>query len=243
MQESGSSFPEAFNLWSLWNYFTGIRADQQKYYPEGSAFPLIVQVPVGYAPPSRVITDSLRSLSARYYQILLPSDTLTVVIANANFSAATSGGIQYHPYTLRISSTMEDPGYQETGAGVYVKLDVSDPVAWGTWFLTDGSIIGPEPPALEEGTPFPNPFLADGSRECYLPLDAASGTEGDLHVYSSNMDLVYSARTTSRAILGRQAFAWNGITLDGQIAASGVYVVVITLPNKTLTSKVALLRQ
>jgi len=243
LQEAASSFPEAFSRWTLWNYFTGPRSDDQRYYPEGSAFPQIVQVPVGYSPPSREITDSLRSLSGRYYQVLLPGDTLTVAIANANLTAALAGGIRFHRYTLRISSTKDDPGYQETGTGVFVKLDVSDPAAWGTWFLTSRSIIGPEPPPVEEGTPFPNPFVADGSREVFIPLDGVAALEGDLQVYSASMDLVFSSRAASRPVLGRQAFVWNGTTSAGQIAASGVYIVVVKLGDRTLTSKVALIRR
>jgi hypothetical protein len=160
-----------------------------------------------------------------------------------DLAAALGGGLTYHRYTLKISSTKDDPGFQETGAGVFVKLDVPDPAAWGTWFLTDGSIIGPEPPELDEATPFPNPFVADGSRELFIPLDGAAGQEGDLQVYSSSMDLVYSARVISRAVLGRQAVVWNGRTSSGEAAATGVYILVLKFPDRTLTSKVALIRQ
>jgi len=243
LQEVGSSFAEAFSQWSLWNFFTGTRSDPQRYYPEGDAFPQIVQVPVGYAPPARTITDSLPSLAARYYQVLLPSDTLTVVVANTNLTAATGPGIRYHRYTLRISSTQDDPSYKETGTAVFVKLDVPDPADWGTWFLTNGSVIGPEPPALAEGTPFPNPFVADGVRELAVPVEGGSVLTGELQVYTAGMDLVYSARTTSRSVLGRQAFIWNGMTASGEIAASGIYLVVLKLPDRLLTSKVALVRQ
>jgi hypothetical protein len=243
LQEAGSSFPEAFTQWTLWNYFTGSRSDEQNYYPEGSAFPVVAQVPVGYSPPGREITDSLRSLAARYYQVLLPAETLTVALSNANLTAALGGGLSYHHYTLKISSTKDDAGFQETGTGVFVKLDVPDPAAWGTWFLADGSIIGPEPPEVDEATPFPNPFVADGSRELFIPLDGAAGQEGDLQVYSASMDLVYSTRVISRAVLGRQAVVWNGRTSSGETVATGVYILLLKLRDRTLTSKVALIRR
>ncbi|MGB6122770.1 MAG: MXAN_6640 family putative metalloprotease, partial [Bacteroidota bacterium] len=88
LREYGSSLPEGFAEWTLWNHFTWERSDPIEYYPEGGAFPTIAHTPVEFTPPTRQMTGSLRSLSARYYEVLHGGDTVTVAVTNTNHSAS-----------------------------------------------------------------------------------------------------------------------------------------------------------
>jgi hypothetical protein len=241
LQENGSSFVEGFAEWTLWNYFTGHRSNPVDYYPEGHSFPLMAQTTIEFTPPSRQLGGSLPSLAARYYTVLSGGDTLTIALANTNLDAALAGGA-VHPYTLLISDTQTDESYQPTGTGLYVKLDVPDLIHWAQWYIV-GDVVNNGPQAsLEEGTPFPNPFRANGSSSLSIPVSGEEPQEGTVQIYNASLDLVYDGTLLSRQIGGRQAFLWNGRTNDGDLAESGIYIIVVSLNQKVLTRKVALIR-
>ena len=57
------------------------------------------------------------------------------------------------------------------------------------------------------------------------------------------MDLVFDAGLTSQSVRGRQAFEWTGRTNNGELAESGVYILVVNLNDRVVTGKVALIRE
>jgi hypothetical protein len=242
LRELGSSFPEGFAEWVLWNHFTGERSDPVRYYPEGANFPIIAQTPVDFSPPTRQLNGSLSPLSARYYQVMYGQDTLTLAVANTNLASSFGSGSSF-AYTLTISDAQTDPSYQPTGTGLYVKLDVADPVNWETWIIV-GNMVNDGPRVMAgEGTPFPNPFRAGGPSSLFIPVASESPQEGTLYIYSAAMDLVFDAGMMSHSVRGRQAFEWTGRTNTGELAESGVYVFVVNLQNRVVTGKVALIRE
>jgi len=144
---------------------------------------------------------------------------------------------------LLISDTQTDESYQPTGTGLYVKLDVPDLIHWAQWFIV-GDVVNNGPQvSLDEGTPFPNPFRANGSSSLSIPVSGEEPQEGTVQIYSASLDLVYDGTLLSRLIEGRQAFLWNGKTNDGDLAESGIYIIVVSLNQKVLTRKVALIRE
>ncbi|MGB6033308.1 MAG: FlgD immunoglobulin-like domain containing protein, partial [Bacteroidota bacterium] len=96
---------------------------------------------------------------------------------------------------------------------------------------------------LTEGSPFPNPFRTGGTSSLFIPVVSEDPQEGTLRVYNAAMDLVFDAGMVSHSVRGRQAFEWSGRTNDGEAAESGVYVLVVSLKDRVVTGKVALIRE
>jgi hypothetical protein len=236
-----SSFRQAFSEWSLWNFFTGPRADTSSYYPEGNSYPPMTQAPVGFSPPSRSIAGSLEALTARYYQVLGMPDTLTLVLSNINFAAALGNSTLPFPYTYLLNTQQVDDSYKATPVGVFFKLDAPDQTNWYTWDVVRGNIGSS---TVTAGVPFPNPFLVDGRASLYIPVTTTTQIQGTLSVFSSAMDLVFSSDL--RTVVpqpGKQVFAWNGKTNNGELVHTGIFFFVLELPDQTLTGKIAVVRK
>lgn len=232
-----SSFRVAFAEWTLWNFYTNVRSDSVRYYPEGRFYPLVRQTVVDFLPPSRAISDSLRSLSARYYQVNAQLENLVLILSNINFeNALNTNSTEQFPYTYNLNVNKLDDTYQSTETSIFVKLDVPDRSNWWTWGVSSRS---------PEGISFPNPFLADGRGVVNIPIASQTEATGGLTIFSNSMDLVYSATVRSRFLLapGTQVFQWNGKTNEDQLVSSGIYIYVLEAAGRTLTGKIALLRK
>jgi hypothetical protein len=248
--EYGSGLAAAYAEWTLWNFFTGSRSDSVKYYPEGRLFPEIAQMPRDFAPPFTTINGSLQPLAARYHEVLLQStqskrDTLTIAVSNVDVPGAFAGTFPQELYGYDLSVEQKDPLYKRTDAGVYVKLNVSTPLNWTSWFIV-GSTAHRESGflALSEGSAFPNPFTPDGRSAVSIPIDGTSRVTGSLFVFTSSMDLVYSSPPEQSVGVERQVFTWNGRNNDGVAVPSGVYVFVLSLDGDRLVKgKIAVVRK
>jgi hypothetical protein len=239
-----SSFRQAFSEWSLWNFFTGTRADTAgRYYSEGKFYPLMTQTPVSFSPPSRAVGGSMSALASRYYQVLGRPDTLTLILSNTNFVAGlANSGVQF-PYTYLLNINRLDESYTPTPVGIFFRLDVTDPTNWYTWNVVRDGVGGTGTNAIG-GAPFPNPFMVDGKTTLRIPITSSLPIAGTLYIFTSSMDLVFSSSHSSREqFSGQQAFEWKGNTDNGEIARTGIYFFVIELPDQTLTGKIAVVRK
>jgi len=242
----------AFSEWTLWNYFTGYRSDTSQYpqgrefhYPEARNFPTIKQTAVGFTPPSRVIdgtTTPLNAFGSRYYQVMVPSDTLTdtltLVLSNINFEAPSAS----FPYRYLLNVTRVDGSYRPAGDILFYKLDVPDLLNWWTWPVT---LTGIGKPSIAEGVVFPNPFRPDGVATMRVAISAQKEVPGTLRIFSSSMDLVYSMTSQAKQFPpGVWSFDWNGMTNKNSPAGSGVYFYILELlDGGTIKGKFALIRK
>lgn len=250
LHEYGSSFSLAYSDWTRWNYFTGTRSDTAKSYREGALFPEVAQLPTDFAAPSTTLTGSLAPYGARYHQVFIPKgggsgDTLTVAVSNLNFAAALAGTGSLEVYNCILAASKVDASYAETGAGVFARFSVANPAAWSVWFLVGANAYQPfGVNALAEGTAFPNPFYADGRSRVSIPIDGRATLTGNLQIYSTGMDLVYSSVGDPSSVGTRKVFTWDGTVQGGSLARSGIYIFVLSLSNdRTVTGKIALLRR
>jgi hypothetical protein len=248
--EYGSSFPLAYSEWARWNFYTGHRADTGRSYQEGAIFPEIVQSPRDFAPPSTALVGTLEPFGSRYHQVFVPhpgaaGDTLTVLISNINLASAEAGTAVPEDYECILADSKIDASYRQAESGLFAKFTTANPSTWDIWFLLGSNASQPfGVNALAEGTAFPNPFYADGRARVSIPIDGRSPVTGSLQIYSSGMDLVYLSHGDPTTVGSRQVFSWNGATNSGRIAASGVYVFVLSLSDdRTVTGKIALLRK
>ncbi len=243
LRERQSSLSAAFAEWTLWNYFTGARADSVAYYPEGRSYPLITQTRITFNPPpsTRELNDSLRSYGAQYYEVFSPGDTSTVIAINTDYSGGF-GDSPYQSYQVALSSTNPDGTYLRAGASLYARVRGETPSDWSSWVIWDSTITGGARVMVPEATPFPNPFRPDGTNEVSIPLSATAPVKATLTIFSTTFERVATIEGFSLSFNGTQVVRWDGKTDRGAMAGSGVYIFVITLPDRTLTGKVAVIR-
>ncbi len=240
----------AFTEWTLWNFYTGSRAEPIRYYPEGAAYPEILETPIEYMPPSSTMSQGMVALAARYHQVLVSQgaqdiDTVVLALSNVNVDAAVNGSLATFPYGFVISANQVDPSSQPTRSGVYVKFSVPDPLNWTLWFIEDSTAgLSAGVRTLAEGTAFPNPFSPDGKLNVHIPVDSEIPVTGVLTVYSSNMDLVYNSGTVHSSGSIRQVFSWSGQTETGVLAPTGIYLYVLQVgEGRTIRGKIAVIRR
>jgi len=236
-QPYSTSLRNAFIEWAIWNYFTGPqRYDSVAYYTEGRNYPEITKSGVGFTPPSRTISGTTFPFSSRYYDIMSQQQSLTLLLSNVNTSAAQAEPSRSQSYSLLLSQNKVDETFSATSAGIFVKADVGDPT---NWYLKDlFGVAGAE-------SAFPNPFIVDGRRSVYFPITSQNTVNGTVSVFSSSMDVVYSAEQTSTFLpqLGRQVFRWDGRNENNDVAGSGIYFYVIESPTQSLKGKIAVIRK
>ncbi|MBX2992209.1 MAG: hypothetical protein KF749_13730 [Bacteroidetes bacterium] len=242
LQSAGAGLRQAFGEWSVWNFFTGMRSNPARYYPEGTFYPLILETALGFSQPSRSITDSLRALSTRYYDVVGGQTPLKLFTSNINIPVALTGSAAMFPYTYLLNTSKVDERYVATGSGIYVKFDVPDGFNWINVVDTSGVVVSP---AVARDLAFPNPFIPTGTNSLKVPIRTFGVTQGTLSIFTTSMDLVYSVSKSSTytTALGQQTFEWNGRTITGDFASSGVYLYILTLPHETITGKFALIRK
>jgi hypothetical protein len=136
-----------------------------------------------------------------------------------------------------------DDQYFPTLPGIFVKRDVQDPYNWGTWTIVNGlaAELGAAVPVVAADAPFPNPFFPDGSNVVNIPVDVPYPVSGELHIFSDDMDLVFSGTIDSRNERGRQVIQWNGKRDNGETVQSGIYLFYISLPDRAMKGKIALI--
>ena len=240
LQLHASSFRDAFAGWTLWNYFTGTRAIAGQYYALASLYPTMVTstIELTSALPDQVFSGSLGPLSARYYDVMTPSNSAYATVCNLNTANALSAQRGLFPYSLHLSLNAGDGSYVQLAGGLFGLLTVSDPANWSL----NGNSVGSVP---AEGAAFPNPFLADGTSSVSLAgkRGGQSGVPGLLKIYDSSLQLIYDASLPSVNVRGRTVYVWNGMTSRSTVAASGVYLFTIETPTGLTSGKFALIRK
>ena len=231
----GSRLGLAFAEWTLWNYYTGERADTVSYYPEGRNFPLMDAAVFALPPVSRQVNDMLPCLSSAYYRFITGSDSLAVLIAH--LSTPCPMGAAASPFSFVLTRQPPDGNYRSIGLGYYLKLSVDNPSEWIAWNIGPSGAGGIN---MKQGMSFPNPFLAGNQSTLYFPVEVGEGT---LTIYSPAMELVYSGHQSATSHLGQRVLTWDGKTSTGQSARSGVYLFILDVDGKSISGKFALVRQ
>ena len=164
-----------------------------------------------------------------------------LIIANTNFDAANACNTGPFEFTYYLSNDPRDQTYTLTPIGIYFGYNVSDPGNWLTWFIVGKKVTIA---SAKVGKPFPNPLIVGSSVTMQIPVSSPGQVTGTLSIFTSSMDLIYSSRLTSTALIsGQQAFAWGGMTNKGRVTQSGIYYYVLDLEGQRYSGKFAILRK
>jgi hypothetical protein len=126
----GSTLRIAFVEFGKWNYYTGIRSIQGKYYSEAQNYPLIRQkTAIELIGNQRTYEDSTETFSSIYLPIMYKAQEVSDMITNINLNSLINYSIKKYRFNYQIA-TSGDETYRQLGNDAFVKLDVTDPVNW-----------------------------------------------------------------------------------------------------------------
>jgi hypothetical protein len=243
--QHGSSLREAYSEFSLWNFFTADRADSVNFYSEAVHYPPIrLQDSLQFQPPLGTISPGIgmESLGAEYLKVLLnPSRTITVYPIIVKHNVVEAGNNTSERFVFTIRSDGGDNSYtqfQAEGATYWTKISgVSNSYDW--------TIIQPGVKVIPSSVVvYPNPFYAGQQNWIRFELPDDNTSRGGIYIFSSSMELVYSAeQDLVPSTLRSRHFRWDGESNSGPLAASGVYVYVLEAGSRQYTGKFTLIRK
>jgi hypothetical protein len=252
IEERGKSFKTVFSQFYLYNYYTGYRSKPDKYYKEGSNYPLVnIHYSLQFLQPSRTISGSSQACAAHYYVIVdsilkLPfqPDSIIAIVVNANVDSALnwSGLSRWFNYTLRIVSSQSDQSFNKISTNLFSKLEVGDPVNWSDIYIVNDTT--PVIAIRESGNyAFPMPANLGKHKFINIPVPKDWNGEVDLYIYSAGMNLVYNAKKIPQVFENRIVVQWDGKNNSNEKTQSGIYFYFLTNGESQSTGKIVILNE
>jgi len=229
VQDHGYSFKSEFNNFSLWTYFTSYRWKEDRYFSEGSNYPLIRPIKkLSFIPPKTTWSINSESVSNNLFVFADSSqgfnDTLVSIISNSDIESATSSPPGKLSLTYELFSS-ESEGAVKINDYYYSKItsDNND-------YLFESNIFNNEPagqtkPREEIEFVYPQPFKYSENINMYIPVKPDPSGQADLNIYTVSMDLVYSGIKNIIAT-DKIVVQWNGKDENNNLLPTGVYLFI-----------------
>ncbi len=270
LPEYGTSFEQELASFGLWNYFTGSRSDTINFYAEGHLYP---EVRFNYqetlVEPHAYVENSMSKLSSSFYQLLdLPNDySIGVIVTNFEVPPKTSWGNLDPADKAELSFDLyvlpEDSLEQRDFLAAYQLVKISDKhgirlnIRNKDNWLAQAVVFDPFGkyqitqffPRFQVSNQknyiqniFPNPFIIGLNGSLIISAYLHDEDTGELYIYSSDGRLMKSFPFDASNFYF-QTFEWDGITEDGDVAGSGIYVAILRIGKKTNMKKFAIIRK
>jgi hypothetical protein len=227
---------QAFSTFSMWNFYTGARADTNQYYRDGKLFP-----PLRMSPLQNITSTAFtfEQTAKSYTMQVLPatrnSDTVYYIITNVDTKDALSAMHQAFTYALDVSPQLV-PGWSALPNGMSYRFTVDDA---RNWSIVPVQSIGFFSSA--ETVPFPNPFNPKRSL-LNFPVPRGTTSNATLYVLSSSMELIAEVNPAIVPIVGKQCYQWNGKNSRGELVPSGIYFYVLKAEGLDVKGKIAVVQ-
>ena len=261
ISEKESTFGSEFNKFGLWNFFTDYRAITGEYFEEGKAYPKIRSIStIDFHPNIPPVQVNARPTSNNYITFvssIIPGDTLVSLITNTDYIS----GVDSLNNTFEFEYTLSDDsidGSARLTNNYFAKLNVAQPTFWGVaemlynqelesyQIIRRDSTIFP-PSFNNDFYAYPNPFYYNkryrNNCDCVeILIDPQDELNADFNVYTSAMELVYSANLYfEKTIIGRDVIRWANIRELN--LASGVYIYITRIGGKTSAGKLVIFNE
>ena len=252
-QHDPGGLREVVSEFAAWNYFTGDRHQEGRFYAEGHKYPEVASFPL-QPEAGAVAQDSGRvdHLGSAYIRldpqlrpgglslemlteqglwsrqlILISPDEARILPLNGN-AIQVADWDQYEEIALVL--TVTEPrgrGYEYSVAAEY------DPNLTG-----EGAI----PLALRLGRNYPNPFRPGLHARTIIPFDLdRASTATRLSIFSVDGRLIRSYDLGGRAPRSFADAGWDGRNEAGKLVASGIYYYVLEADGNRLARVMALI--
>jgi len=249
LTQRGQTLSAAYSEFTIWLYFTGPRADPVRYFPEGAGYPLIRFDRRQILQSSISLTDSLPSLASRFYRFDSLKQELTVShntdTQPGRWRFATITGNQQADYDVQESSSgiplaVRAAGRVDTLAVIVSNSSLSTLQYFFKYSLqiSSGSMAG-DSRLLPPG---PNPFLPSSGENLILRVTLDSNSEVEVFVLAEDGRKVRHINRGFRGA-GVDEIPWDGRNDDGEIVASGIYIVQVIAGGFQEAAKVAVIHR
>lgn len=251
----GHTLSDAFSEFAQWMYFTGSRADPDKYFPESPLYPLIAFDRTLNLQTSVSLADSIRNLATRFYRFVSSSSDL-IVTHRANqpgrwIFTAINGSRQFG-YDMQKSIGGTAIGVQRMTPGDTVVVIVSNTSMPSSLTLpyyllpTFKYSLEIESASYATGNsmlaPRPNPFTPGAGEYLILPVRLQDSASLELFVVREDGHRVRHIDLGMRNA-GTHQILWDGIDDRGEAVASGIYLLQVVAGAFRPAAKVAVIRR
>lgn len=247
-------FQQAMHEFYNWCFFTGYRADADKYFEEGENYPLL---PFNATNSFRVSeqashVDSLPSLAARYYRFIRAGLDLQFRVevsaepARWGLTAiAADAQENYLLKTDRALATISVAGQDREDTVYAVVANAGLPPHPDDFPLTTFRLqvdLGEQqelPQMLEK--PRPNPVRVSRGDILIVPYRIKARVEVEAFICREDGRVIWS-KNYGQLPAGPHEVIWNGVNADGSAAGSGVYVMRLLAGGLVESTKFVLIR-
>lgn len=241
--DEDTNFGTELNQFGIWTFYTGYRAKQGEYFKEAANYPLVhPSSEIQFNPPSVNITMNAHPTSNNFVYFIdqFEGDTLTVLVTNSDYSKGIDSLQSYSPFQYYVYNYNETGSQQLTDV-YYSKLITAQPSFWTSSEFFNGFLIreGEILTKLADFA-FPNPFRFGRNNFMYFPVKGGGGSEADLNIYTSAMELVYSITEQYDYISGQKVLKWNGLDNKNKRVPSGVYVFITNSGSGKIVGKLVI---
>ena len=258
--KAGTSFNLELISFSLWNFFTGSRADTINYYPEGNLYPEIAFKEEYSFQTDISIADSSKKFAPLYYFFNDSENDRTFSVILINLEYHNKDWNAHSQYQLEIVTVPVNQLYEEMDTRLYIQLNAPEIDYWRgrvAILYSDKSAkiieFGPKTtsPAEKEGTIlylFPNPFVIGQDHEfkVYIRLEQRNWVEA--MILSSQGRLVKNINIPGfiPGYLEKNIYPqleWDGTNDRGEEVAGGIYIFCLKIDDSVVLKKFGVIRK
>jgi hypothetical protein len=251
IEEQNSSINLVFNKFGIWTYFTNYRTRSGKYFSEADKYPLVRPLlnPIpNFTPPSMLIKSESKAVANNFINIVNKSealpDTIVAIVTNSDYVNGISNSSKSFQYDYKLFN-YDTAGSVKLTNTYHSIFSTESPAFWITTEIINNYLINEGYSSMPKGDfAFPSPFNYGKHSFIYIPANPGLFPIADLNIYSSSMELVYSASTNIfKQPNGQTMVKWNGKNNNNNKLASGVYLYITKSDNNTTTGKLVIFNE
>lgn len=239
-----TNFGNELNKFGIWTFYTNYRAVPGEYFKEASDYPVIrPSINKLFVSPSASINMDAHPTSNNFLNVVDQlNDTITVIVTNSEYQKGIDNPESFSSFQYYVYNYNEKGSQQLTDV-YYTKLEPTDPSIWTSSEFYNGLLINEgQIVTTTVDYAFPNPFIFNKSTTGYIyfPVKGGGGSEADLNVYTSAMELVYSVTESYSYRAGQKVLRWNGHDNKNQKVPSGVYIFITNSGSGKIVGKLVI---
>ena len=270
LSERGHSILDTYRSLTVWQLYTGDRASEGEYFPEGSYYPPVRIDSLG----SSEEDITLPALSCRYYASLPEASAggtalMLHPLISSEWGAGIAGGLPGGSVAGLATSILDISisGYG-TSVELYDWTDYAVVLEWAFTGVNLDTVTGLsaqkearirtaysekltmqafEDESLELHQNYPNPFRPEEHIETYFAFYLNESAPVDLEIRSLSGKLLWSHHMEARdrpghTYTGDLGIGWDGRDDSGRLVPSGVYLVIARSGGVTKARKMSVIR-